>query len=103
MSTKKHVEIVKTPEILHNQPRIEGTRIGVFVIGESIRASEQTIADLQESYPALSREQILAALAYYDDHPDEMDALRAERAAVIDQIDERRRERERERQQPSDA
>ena len=104
-------EIVKTPDVLHGQPRIEGTRIGVFVIGESIRAdaSDQTVETIRESYPDLSRDQIHAALAYYDDHPDEMDALRAEREAVIEQIDERRREHDREhggngeRQQPSDA
>ena len=40
MSDVESIEIVTTSDVLHGQPRIEGTRIGVFVIGESIREGE---------------------------------------------------------------
>jgi uncharacterized protein (DUF433 family) len=80
------VEIVKTPDVLHGKPRIEGTRIGVFMLGESVREGGQTIAELLEGYPDLTREQIEAALAYYDDHPNEMETLRARREAHYQQV-----------------
>ena len=34
MSDTETARIVKTPEVLHGQPRIDGTRIGVFMLGE---------------------------------------------------------------------
>ena len=74
--------IVKTPEILGGKPRINGTRIGVFTIGESIRDGEQTIEDILEGYPDLSRYQVTAALEYYDAHPEVMDVIRNQREAT---------------------
>ncbi|MFP9193901.1 DUF433 domain-containing protein [Natronosalvus vescus] len=74
--------IVKTPEILGGKPRIDGTRIGVFTIGESIRDGEQTIEDILEGYPDLSRHQVAAALEYYDAHPEVMDVIRNQREAT---------------------
>jgi uncharacterized protein (DUF433 family) len=79
MST--HVEIVKTPDVLHGTPRFEGTRIGVFMIGEGIRVGEWTIDDTLDSYPDLSRAQVEAALDYYDDHPEAMDVIRQRKEA----------------------
>ncbi|PSP40670.1 DUF433 domain-containing protein [Halobacteriales archaeon QH_6_64_20] len=75
------VEIVKTPDVLHGKPRVKGTRIGVFMLGESIREGDQTIEELLAGYPDLTRDGIEAALSYYDDHPDEMETLRARREA----------------------
>lgn len=34
------VAIVRTPDVLHGQPRIDGTRLGVFTIGESVRRGD---------------------------------------------------------------
>jgi uncharacterized protein (DUF433 family) len=93
MSSEETVKIVKTPEVLHGQPRIEGERIGVRSIGEKIRRNGQSIDEVigEECYPFLSREQVEAALQYYDDHPEEMASLRAEEEAIIERLRERSR------------
>lgn len=80
--------IVKTPETLGGKPRIDGTRIGVFMLDESIREGGQTIADVLEGYPHLSREQVEAALAYYDAHTEAMDVIRTQREAAKDRLRE---------------
>jgi len=79
------VDIVRTPDILHGKPRIEGTRIGVFQIGEAIRRGEYS-ADEFVAQHDLSEAEVEAALDYYDDHPDEMATLRAQREARSRQI-----------------
>ncbi|WP_435076455.1 DUF433 domain-containing protein [Halococcus sp. AFM35] len=80
------VEIVKTPDVLHGKPRIEGTRIGVFTIGESVRAAGRSVEDMLTAYPDLTREQVEAALAYYDDHPEAMDILRQQKEATRQRV-----------------
>jgi uncharacterized protein (DUF433 family) len=82
----KAVEIVKTPDVLHGKPRIEGTRIGAFTIGESVRAGGQSIEDMLTAHPDLTREQVEAALDYYDDHPEAMDILRQQQAATRQRV-----------------
>jgi uncharacterized protein (DUF433 family) len=86
MSTKGTTKIVKTPEVLSGKPRIEGTRIGVFLIGESIREGGQSIEDLLDGYPDLSREQVEAALEYYDEHPEAMDVIRQRKEAIRQRV-----------------
>ena len=81
MDMSTTVEIVKTPDVLHGKPRIEGTRIGVFMIAEGIHEGEWTVEQTLESYPDLSREQVEAALDYYDDHPKAMDVIRTRKEA----------------------
>lgn len=71
--------VVKTPEVLQGKPRIGGTRIGVFMIGESIRQGDQSIEDILVGYPDLSREQVAVALEYYDENPELMEYLRLQR------------------------
>jgi hypothetical protein len=51
------------------------------MLGESICEGDQTVAEILERYPDLTRDRVEAALAYYDDHPDEMETLRARREA----------------------
>lgn len=76
------VKIVKTPDVLHGKPPIDGTRIGVFMIGESIREGNRTVDDTVESFPDLSWAEVNAALDYYDDHPEAMDVIRTRREAI---------------------
>lgn len=80
-----HVAIVKTPEVLGGKPRIEGVRVGVLQVGDLIReqgmSTEAVMNELR-----LNREQVTAALRYYDDHPSEMETLRAQREATIQQL-----------------
>jgi uncharacterized protein (DUF433 family) len=82
MSTKETANIVHTPEILGGKPRLEGTRIGVHMIGESIREGTHTIGTILAGYPDLSRAQVAAALEYYDEHPDEMADLHDRKEAT---------------------
>lgn len=85
------VNIVKTPDVLHGKPRVEGTRIGVFMLGESIREGDQSVEEILQEYPDLSHEQVEAALDYYDHHSDEMDRLRTEEEEIIEQLRDRSR------------
>lgn len=96
----KSIEIVKTPDVLHGKPRIEGTRIGVRMIGDMVRRSDWTVEEVTSDghFPDLTREQVEAALSYYDDHPDEMETLRTQREATFERLRERSRA-----QQPSDT
>jgi uncharacterized protein (DUF433 family) len=86
MST--HVEIVKTPDVLGGKPRVEGVRVGVLQIGDYVRKNGISVESVMEEL-RLSREQVEAALRYYDDHPDEMETLHAQREASFRRMRER--------------
>jgi uncharacterized protein (DUF433 family) len=55
--------IIADPEILGGKPVIAGTRVSVQLILEKLRDG-WSIQDLLEDYPHLTREQIIAAIAY---------------------------------------
>ncbi len=55
--------IVSRPDVMFGKPVIEGTRITVELVMERIAAG-QTVDDLLLSYPHLTREQVLSALAH---------------------------------------
>lgn len=84
------VRIVKTPDILHGKPRVEGTRVGVFQIGELVRRQGWTVAEITEQFD-LDREQTTAAVEYYDEHPELMETLRAQHEAGRRSISEQSR------------
>ena len=46
--------IVRTPDVLGGKPRIEGTRIGVHMIAESIREGTHTVGTTLAGFPDLS-------------------------------------------------
>jgi uncharacterized protein (DUF433 family) len=73
------VRIVQTEDVLHGKPRIEGTRMGVFTLGVAAREHGVGVEELTDEYPALDREQIEAALDYYDEHPELMEYIRAQK------------------------
>lgn len=60
-----HKRISIDPQVCHGQACIKGTRIPVHQIVLML-ANGDTIDDLLESYPTISREDILACLAYND-------------------------------------
>lgn len=76
------VRIVKTPEVLHGKPRIEGTRVGVFQVGELVRRRDWSIDEVTAQFD-LDREQVRAALEYYDGHPELVETLRAQHEAGV--------------------
>jgi uncharacterized protein (DUF433 family) len=55
--------IISDPAILAGKPVIAGTRISVQLILEKLRDG-WTIDDLLDDYPELTREQVIAAIAY---------------------------------------
>lgn len=55
--------ITVDPDVLAGRPVIRGTRLAVeFILG--LLAAGQTEAEILDSYPGLTREDILACLAY---------------------------------------
>lgn len=72
------VEIVRTPDVLHGRPRIEGTRIGIFTLGAAAEDGA-TVGALLDDYPNLDRAEVEAALGYYDAHPELMDYIRMQK------------------------
>jgi uncharacterized protein (DUF433 family) len=61
MNTTEYV--VSDPEVMLGKPVIRGTRITVELILEKLAAGE-TVEDILEAHPRLTREAILAALAF---------------------------------------
>jgi len=55
--------IVANPEICHGKPTFKGTRVMVWQIFEKL-ASGETIEEILESYPSLTKEHIEAALRF---------------------------------------
>lgn len=74
------VQIVKTPDVLHGKPRLEGTRVGVLQIGDLVRHQEWSLDEVAEQLD-LDVAQVKAATEYYDDHPELMETLRAQKEA----------------------
>lgn len=74
------VQIVKTPDVLHGKPRLKGTRIGVLQVGELVREVGWSIDETADQLD-LDIAQVEAAAEYYDDHPELMETLRAQKEA----------------------
>lgn len=55
--------IVSRPDVMFGKPVIKGTRITVELTMERIAAG-QSVDDILASYPHLTREQVLSALAH---------------------------------------
>lgn len=55
--------VERDPEVMLGKPVIRGTRITVEILLEKL-ASGASIDDLLADYPALARDDVLAALAY---------------------------------------
>jgi uncharacterized protein (DUF433 family) len=81
------VPIVKTPDVLHGKPRLEGTRIGVFTLGELVRRRDWSREEVSREFD-LDADQIDAALQYYDEHPELVETLRAQHAAGVASVRE---------------
>lgn len=56
-------KIVIDPEICNGRPTIEGTRISAQTVLEFLSAGD-SIEDVLEEYPSLTREDVLECLAY---------------------------------------
>ncbi len=74
------VRIVKTPDVLHGKPRIEGTRVDVFQIGTLVQERGWSVEDAAAQFD-IDMSQVRAAIEYYDKHPELMETLQAQEEA----------------------
>jgi len=86
-TTTEYAHIVCTPGIVSGEPRIADTRIRVrdIVLARDNQAAtpEEIVATI---YPQLSLAQVYAALAYYEDHRTEVDALQQSENDYLDAV-----------------
>lgn len=69
-----YTHIVRTPEILGGEPRIQGHRIRVRDVVMARDLGGLSPEEISASvYPQLTLGQVYAALAYYEDHHDDID------------------------------
>ena len=61
MNWREHITI--DPAVCHGKACIKGTRIAVSVVLDNLAAGV-SVEELLQSYPTLTREAVLAALAY---------------------------------------
>jgi len=84
------VHIVKTPDVLHGKPRLEGTRVSVLQVGELIHEQEWSFEEVADQLD-LDVAQVRAATEYYNDHPELMETLRAQKEAHQQSVAEQSR------------
>ena len=77
-----HPHIVKEPDYCGGKAALDNTRVRVMNV-VFLHKQGKTEAEILETYPDLERVQVYAALAYYYDHPEEIEAeLRADETAA---------------------
>ena len=67
--------VVRQPGICGGHATVEGTRIGVHDIVGLLQNGETIDSIVARCLPDLSRAQVYASLAYYEDHRGEIDVL----------------------------
>lgn len=75
--------VVRVEGVCGGRPIVEGTRLSVKLIVGWLRIG-LTPEAIMEQYPELSAAEIAGALAYYRDHPEEIDAEFAEEQRYLD-------------------
>ncbi|HQU44241.1 MAG TPA: DUF433 domain-containing protein [Pirellulales bacterium] len=81
----EYAHIVRTPGTLAGEPRIAGHRIRVRDIVAARDRGGFTPEEIATSaYPGITRAQVYAALAYYEDHRDEIDLAAIEEERLAD-------------------
>ena len=78
-----HPHVVRVQGVCGGRPVIEGTRLSVKLITGWARMG-MTPAEIAAQYPDLSMVQVADALAYYEDHPEEIEAEFAEEQRYIE-------------------
>ena len=80
-----HPHIVRVQGVCGGRPIIEGTRISVKVLVDWAKQG-LTVDDLLVEYPFLTAIQVEDALAYYEDHPEEIEAEFQEEQRYIEVV-----------------
>jgi len=78
-----HRHIVRVEGVCGGRPVIEGTRLSVKLIVGWAQMG-MTAEEIAAQYPHVSVVQIADALAYYEDHPEEIDAEFAEETRYLE-------------------
>ena len=86
---QRAARIVRTEDVLHGEPRIEGRRIGVRQIRVLVEESGLPASEVAERFD-LRVADVYAALTYYHEHPEEMRAVERHRQEAIERIRETR-------------
>ncbi|MCZ7571448.1 MAG: DUF433 domain-containing protein [Ardenticatenaceae bacterium] len=73
----EHPHIIRMEGVRGGEPVVPGTGISVHTIVERFRLGE-TPEQIAGTYPVLTLAQVYAALSYYYDHPQEIEAYIAE-------------------------
>jgi uncharacterized protein (DUF433 family) len=77
-----HPHIVKEPDYCSGKAALDNTRVRVMNV-VFLHKQGKTTAEIQETYPDLLPAQVYAALLYYYDNPEEIEAeLRADETAA---------------------
>lgn len=82
--TTDRSHIVRIQGVCGGRPIIDGTRISVKTVVGWARLG-MSPHEIIEQYPLLSVAQVADALAYYQDHPEEIDAEFAEEQRLLEQ------------------
>lgn len=87
-STKtEYAHIVRTPGVVGGAPRIDGHRIRVQDLVATRDLGGLTPEEIAANvYPQLTLAQVYAALAYYEDHHDEIDRATKDQADFAEQF-----------------
>ncbi|MFC6939638.1 DUF433 domain-containing protein [Salinirubellus sp. GCM10025818] len=80
---QRAARIVRTEDVLHGEPRIEGRRIGVRQIRVLVEESGLPAAEVADRFD-LRVADVYAALTYYHEHPDEMATIEVERERRVE-------------------
>ena len=83
--------LVRTPNVCGGRLRLEGTRITVDRIA-TLYKQGLSAEDISQTYPHLSMGQIYAALAYYHENHDEIEAVLASERALFYELAKQQKE-----------
>ena len=82
-----YAHVVRTPGLLGGDARIEGTRIRVRDVVAARDLGGMTPEEVAATaYPSVTLGQVYAALAYYEDHRDEIDRASENEARFVEEF-----------------
>lgn len=85
---QRAARVVRDEDVMDGEPRVQGTRVTVLHLYEQVEGrglDPRTVADRHD----LDVADVYRALAYYHEHPREMQEIRERRDRVVDAARER--------------
>jgi uncharacterized protein (DUF433 family) len=76
----RYRHIVRNPRVLDGEPTVAGTRIPVWIIVAAWRTRPE-MAEVLAAYPMITPALVQEALAFAENHPQEIEAALAENGA----------------------